>query len=207
MYADVKRNVEGVLSDVKHRTLSARDTAAAITSTIDNLDTNLKQSTSMIDAAFDSCVKLIERRRAELKDIAHTKVTEKKKRLDNQLESINFHIDSMEDASEFCSNLANFGSQSEFLFFKDTVMERLNNLRDEEFDTNPHDNDDIKFKNIRLGEEFAKYVKEVGEIWSTSAYASNTHVETNDVIIDREQTILYITLFDSEGHQQSEGKT
>ena len=205
VYADVKRAVEGVMSDVKHRTLSAQDTATAITTTIDALDANLKQASNQIDATFEYAMKALELRRGELKDNAHAKVREKKKRLENQLESINFHINSMEDASEFSSNLSTFGSKSEVLFFKDTVMERLNHLRDEEFDTIPHDNDDIKFRNVKLGEEFVKHVKEVGDIWCTSAYAPNTHVETNDVILDREQTILYITLFDSDGHQQSEG--
>lgn len=205
VYTDVKRSVEIALSDVKHRTLSAQDTAIAISTTIENLDASLKQTACTIDAAFDTCVKSLERRRTELKDKAHAKVRDKKKRLEKQLESINFHINSMEDASEFSSNLTTFGSQSEFLFLKDTVIERLNHLKNEVFDTIPHDNDDLKFKNVNLGDDFVKYVKEMGEIWSTSAYAPNTHIETNDALIDREQTVLYISLFDSEGHQQSEG--
>ncbi|KAH3888175.1 tripartite motif-containing protein 45-like [Dreissena polymorpha] len=205
VYGDIRRTVEGLMSDVKHRTLSAQDTAVSIETTIDQLDTNLQTTTGNIDTAFDNAVKALERRRTELKDKSHANAREKKKRLENQLDGINFHINSMEDANEFSANIATYGSQSEFLFFKDTIIERLNHLRDEEFDTIPHDNDDIKFKNTKLAEEFNKHVKDMGAIWTTSAYGPNTHVETHDVIVDREMTALNITLFDSEGLQQSEG--
>ncbi|WAR02886.1 TRI45-like protein [Mya arenaria] len=204
VYMDTRRSIEGLMSDVKHRTLSAQDTAASIETTIDNLDTSLQHTTHNIDTAFDNSIKALERRRSELKDKAHARAREKKKRLENQLDSINFHINSMEDANEFSANIATYGSQSEFLFFKDTIIERLNHLRDEEFDTLPHDNDEIKFRNTKLGEDFNKHVRDMGGIWSTSAYVPNTHVDTNDVIVDREQTILHITLFDSEGMQQSD---
>ncbi|KAH3843570.1 hypothetical protein DPMN_117091 [Dreissena polymorpha] len=46
----------------------------------------------------------------------------------------------------------------------------------------------------------------MGAIRTTSAYGPNTHLETHDVIMDREMTALNITLFDSEGLQQSEGR-
>lgn len=205
IYADTKRSVEGLMSDVKHRTLSAQDTSLSIENTMANLDVSLNHATSQIDAAFDSCIKALERRRTELKDKAHAKAKDKRKRLEGQLDGINFHINSMEDANEFSHNITNYGSHSEFLFFKDTIIERLNNLRDEEFDNIPHDNDEIKFKHTKMGEDFNKHAKDLGEIWTTSAYGPNTHVETSDVIIEREQTIMNITLFDSEGLQQSEG--
>ena len=206
VYAEQKRAVEGLMSDVKHRTLSAQDTATAIQETLNGLDTNVQATTSQIDAAFDSCVKALDRRRAELKDMAYAKSKEKKKRLTAQLDSINFHTDCMEDGNEFSGVIANYASPAEFLFFKDTIIERLNNLRDEEFDTIPHDNDEIKFRASKLGDEFARYTKDLGELWTTSAYLPNTHVETHDVAVEREQTIMKITLFDSEGMQQTDGK-
>jgi len=204
-YSDARRTVEGLMSDVKHRTLSAKDTAASIESTLENIDSNLLSTTSNIDHAFDISIKALERRRTELKDSAHVRAKEKKKRLESQLESINFHVRSMEDANVFSSNIASYGSPSEFLFFKDTIIDRLNHLRDEEFDTIPHDNDELKFKPTKLGDDFIRHTKDLGTIWTTSAYAPNTHVETHDIGVDREQTILDITLFDSEGLQQTDG--
>lgn len=206
VYGDVRRTIEGLMSDVKHRTLSAQDTATSIETTTENLDSNLQIAITNIDTAFDSAVKCLERRRVELKDKAHARTRDKKKRLESQMDSINFHINSMEDANEFSGNITMYGSQSELLFFKDTIVDRLNFLRDEEFDTIPHDNDEIKFKSKKLGEDFNKHARDLGEIWTTSAYGPNTHVETSDVIKDREQTILHIALFDSDGLQQSEGK-
>lgn len=206
VYGDVRRSIEGLMSDVKHRTLSAQDTITSIENTRENLDANLHQTTKEIDASFDNAIKALERRRTELKDQAHAKSKEKKKRLDSQMDSITFHITSMEDAIEFAGNLTMYGSQSEVLFFKDTIVDRLNFLRDEEFDTIPHDNDEIKFKGKKLGDDFNKVVRDMGEVWTSSAYVANTHVDAVDVIKDREQTILNITLFDSDGLQQSDGK-
>lgn len=40
---------------------------------------------------------------------------------------------------------------------------------------------------------------------STSAYPPNTHVETNDVIIDEEEVAMVVYLFDVDGKQQQEG--
>lgn len=40
---------------------------------------------------------------------------------------------------------------------------------------------------------------------STSAYPPNTHVETNDVIIDEEEVAMVVYLFDVDGKQQHEG--
>lgn len=205
VYGDTRRSIEGLMSDVKHRTLSAQDTTSSIDNTTENLDSNLQLAIANIDSAFDGAVKALERRRVELKDKAHARSRDKKKRLENQMDSINFHINSMEDATEFSGNITMYGSQSELLFFKDTIFDRLNFLRDEEFDTIPHDNDDIKFKSKKLHEDFNKHVRDLGEIWTTSAYGPNTQVEPLDVIKDREQTILNVTLFDSEGLQQSEG--
>lgn len=193
------------MSDVKHRTLSAQDTASSVATTLDNLDTNLKQTTNQIDSMFDGALKSLERRRTELKDKAYARMKDKKKKLENQMESITYHINSMEDATEFASNLSTYGSLSEYLFFKDTIIDRLNNLRDEEFDTLPHDNDDIKFKAAGLGDDFGKHVRTMGEIWTTSAYAPNTQVEVKHASMDKEKTILKITLFDSEGIQQTDG--
>ena len=193
------------MSDVKHRTLSAQDTANSIETTMENLKINLNSVTSNIDAAFDNSIKALERRRNELKDKAHAKVKDKTKRLETQLDSLNFHINSMEDANEFATNIANYGTDSEFLFFKDTIINRLNSLRDEEFDNIPHDNDELKFRNSKTGDEFVKYTRDMGEVWTTSAYLPNTHVEVVDVELDREQTMMNVSLFDSEGLQQIEG--
>lgn len=205
VYSEVKRSVEGLMSDVKHRTLSAQDTANSIESTLENLKINLNTVTTNIDTAFDNSIKVLERRRNDLKDKAHAKVKDKTKRLETQLDSLNFHINSMEDANEFAVNIANYGTDSEMLFFKDTIISRLNALRDEEFDTIPHDNDELKFRSHKAGDEFVKYTRDMGEIWTTSAYLPNTHVDIADVELDREQTMMNITLFDSEGLQQSEG--
>ena len=194
------------MSDVKHRTLSAQDTGNSIESTLESLKMNLNTVTTNIDTAFDNSIKALERRRNELKDKAHARVKDKTKRLETQLDSLNFHINSMEDANEFATSITTYGTDSEFLFFKDTIISRLNNLRDEEFDTMPHDNDELRFKNNHTGDEFVKYSREMGEIWTTSAYLPNTHVDVADVELDREQTLMNITLFDSEGMQQSEGK-
>ena len=193
------------MSDVKHRTLSAQDTANSIETTMENLKINLNSVTSNIDTAFDNSIKALERRRNELKDKAHAKVKDKTKRLETQLDSLNFHINSMEDANEFATNIANYGTDSEFLFFKDTIINRLNSLRDEEFDNIPHDNDELKFRNSKTGDEFVKYTRDMGEVWTTSAYLPNTHVEVVDVELDREQTMMNVSLFDSEGLQQIEG--
>jgi uncharacterized protein YdcH (DUF465 family) len=206
VYGDVRRTIEGLMSDVKHRTLSAQDTATSIENTVDGLDTNLHLTITNIDSSFDAAIKALERRRVELKDNAHARIREKKKRLDSQMDSINFHIACMEDANEFSGNITLYGSESELLFFKDTIVDRLNFLRDEEFDTIPHDNDELKFKGKKLGDDFNKHVRDMGEIWTTSAYGPNTHVDMKDVIRDREQTIMNITLFDSDGVQQSDGK-
>ncbi|KAL4224846.1 hypothetical protein ACF0H5_015542 [Mactra antiquata] len=205
VYSDVKRSIEGLMSDVKHRTLSAQDTTTSIENTLENLDSSVRHTTNNIDTSFDNAVKALERRRNELKDQAHAKVKEKRKRLESQMDSINFHVTSMEEANEFAGHMTTYGSQAELLFFKDIIIDRLNFLRDEEFDTIPHDNDEMKYKGKNLGDDFNKQVRELGEVWTTSAYVQNTHVEAVDVIKDREQTILYITLFDSEGLQQSEG--
>lgn len=205
VYSEVKRTVEGLTSDVKHRTLSAQDTANSIEATLENLKINLSTVTNNIDTAFDNSIKALERRRNELKDKAHAKVKDKTKRLETQLDSLNFHINGMEDANEFAGSIAMYGTDSEFLFFKDTIINRLNTLRDEEFDTIPHDNDELKFRNTKTGEDFVKYTRDMGEIWTTSAYLPNTHVDVTDVELDREQTMMNITLFDSEGLQQSEG--
>ncbi|KAK3602621.1 hypothetical protein CHS0354_034205 [Potamilus streckersoni] len=206
VYVEVKRVVEGLMSDVKHRTLSAKDTITAIDNTVDGLDSALKKITKEIDNAFDECVKALDRRRDELKDKLHTKVKEKKKILDKQLDSICFHKNNMEDSYEFSNNMANYSTNSEFLFFKDRIIHRLNELREEDFDIVPHDNDEIKFKPVKMGEDFNKLSRELGSIWSTSAYLPNTHVEPFDISMDREQVFMKITLFDSEGHQQSEGE-
>ncbi|KAH3843998.1 hypothetical protein DPMN_117539 [Dreissena polymorpha] len=119
------------MSDVKHRTLSAKDTAVSIETTIDQLDTNLQTTTGNIDTVFDNAVKALEHRRTELRDKSHALAREKKKRLENQLDGINIHINIMEDANELSANIATYGSQTEFLFSKDTIIERLNHLRDE----------------------------------------------------------------------------
>jgi predicted AAA+ superfamily ATPase len=67
---------------------------------ISNLDTVQDKLTDDIDIAFEKCIKKIEERREEVKNEVLNAVSSKKKRLQDQLSSLNFHKGNLDDSNE-----------------------------------------------------------------------------------------------------------
>lgn len=68
VYLENRRAVEVLMSDVKHRQLSADDTLASIEEIDSKLESQQTSVAEEIDSVFDICQKIVERRRNELKN-------------------------------------------------------------------------------------------------------------------------------------------
>ncbi|XP_061178169.1 E3 ubiquitin-protein ligase TRIM71-like [Saccostrea echinata] len=206
VYLENKRAIEVLVSEVKHRQLSADDTLTSIEEIVKKMDTLQASVTEEIDTVFDRCQKIVDRRRNELKNKLHTIIKAKKIRLQRQTEELSNHRSNMDDANEVAGSVSTYSTPSECLNMKDAIKRRLKELKEKPFDITPHDNADIKFQKSCLGDEFQEFLNGCGLVWSTSAYVSNSQVVINDVIIDEEDVAIVVRLFDVDGNQQNEGE-
>jgi tripartite motif-containing protein 56 len=74
VYLENKRAIEVLVSDVKHRQLSADDTLTSIEEIVKKLDALQTFATEEIDSVFDRCQKIVDRRRNELKNKLHATI-------------------------------------------------------------------------------------------------------------------------------------
>ena len=144
VYLETKRSVETLVSEVKHKQLTADNTLNIVDGIISNLDTVQDKLTDDIDIAFEKCIKKIEERREEVKNEVLNAVSSKKKRLQNQFSTLNFHKGNLDDSNEFAISVSTYGTPTEFLNFKDQIIDRLRDINTRPFDTNPHDNADVQ---------------------------------------------------------------
>lgn len=79
MYVENKRLVEGQLLDVKHKKTSADEAIELIEDNIQNLYLKESAIDEEIEAQFSECIKILEKRKEELKEKLASVSQEKKK--------------------------------------------------------------------------------------------------------------------------------
>ncbi|KAL5007251.1 hypothetical protein ScPMuIL_016057 [Solemya velum] len=205
VYTEVKRTVESLLSDVKHRQLSMEDSLGGVEGVVEELGVAQSVVDEEIDAAFDKCQKVIERRRNEMKNKLFTIVANKKKQLHEQLEQLMTHKTNLDDASELATSVSAYSTPPEFLNFKEHIIQRLKELRWRDFDIAPHNNAEIRFKIESVDGQFQDFVKRMGDLWYTSAYLPNTKVHTSNIRLNKEEVPITVSLHDCDGNLQNEG--
>lgn len=147
-YTETKRNVDYLVSQLKHKQLTADDTLTIVEDIISKLDIVQEKLTEDIDIAFDRCQKKIDKRREEIKNELLDVISMKKKRLQDQMNVLNVLKRNLEDSSEYVACSSTYASPSEFMNLKDQIIERLEDLNYQQVDTNPHDNADVEVTRV-----------------------------------------------------------
>ncbi|CAC5388398.1 TRIM2_3 [Mytilus coruscus] len=205
VYLETKRTVDILVSEVKHKQLTAEDTLNIVDGIISNLDDVQEKMVEDIEVAFGQCQKKLEERKEEVKNELLNAVSVKKKRLQDQLSSLNFHKGNLDDSNEFATCVSTYATPSEFMNFKDKIIDRLKDMNTRHFDVNPHDNADVQFHQDNMGEDFKHFANNVGKIWSSSLYIPKTNVTMNDIPADVEDVPITIFLYNIDGDPQVEG--
>lgn len=144
VYAETKRTVDSLVSEVKHKQLTADSAINNVDDIITNLDSVKERLTEDIDMAFEKCQKMLDERKEEVMNELLTAVSMKKKRLQDQLSTLNFHKGNLDDSNEFAICSYTYASPTEFMNVKHQIIDRLQDLNSRQLDTIPHDNADVQ---------------------------------------------------------------
>ena len=204
IYVENKRLVEGQLLDIKHMKTSVDEAIGQTEDEIQNLYLKESSVDEEVDACFSMCMKTLEKRKEELKEKLASVSQKKKKDLDGQLDRLTKQKGQLDQACKFTDDNLQYSNAAEFLLMKDQILNRMLNLKGQPVEVIPHTSADVKFQAMNMGDDFAHYCQNLGNIWTTSASLPNTRVQVLDIVVGKEQSPLLITLKDENGRPLTE---
>lgn len=209
VYVENKRLVEGQLLDIKHRRTSADEEIKHIEDDIQNLYLKESAVDEEIEAQFSTCIKILEKRKGEVKEKLASVSQEKKKDLEGRLDHLTKQKGQLEQACKFTDDLLQYSNAAEFLVMKDQVLNRMAQLKNQPVDVFlPHASADIKFQTSNMGDDFINFSQSMGgvSVAASSAFIPNTRVQVHDIVVGKEQSPLLITMNDNHSRPLSEAE-
>lgn len=208
VYVENKRLVEGQLLDIKHRRTSADEEIKHIEDDIQNLYLKESAVDEEIEAQFSTCIKILEKRKGEVKEKLASVSQEKKKDLEGRLDHLTKQKGQLEQACKFTDDLLQYSNAAEFLVMKDQVLNRMAQLKNQPVDVFlPHASADIKFQTSNMGDDFVNFSQSMGGVSvASSAFIPNTRVQVHDIVVGKEQSPLLITMNDNHSRPLSEAE-
>ena len=205
VYVEKKRIVENNLLDIRQKKTKVDEAIDLLNDEVQNL--HLKESSieQDIDQSFAKCYDTIDDRKAVLKQMLSDISGKKKNDLESQLDELSAKKDSLDQAIKFSEDHLAYSNSAEFLIMKDQIISRTKSLKEQDIDTIPHTTAEMAFDAINMEEEFRKFGKVMGNIWSTAAFVPNTRVQTFDISMGKEQVPVIITPHDSQNQPINEG--
>ncbi|XP_069111397.1 E3 ubiquitin-protein ligase TRIM45-like isoform X2 [Argopecten irradians] len=145
-----------------------------------------------IDAAFDGYIKILEKRREELKSKVVGHVERKTQILDNQMSTLTAHRTQIEEAIYFSDQALAYTNSSALLQIEKTIIKRMRSLNQQAFDEMPHETAALGFSHKGLHAEIQKDSLSMASVWASSIYPPRTRIELEGDAIENEVATFFV---------------
>ncbi|KAK3604090.1 hypothetical protein CHS0354_035901 [Potamilus streckersoni] len=199
--AEGMETVISQLKGIEDLRIRTTDIIEKVEQTLASLAEVEKNVNSKIEAMVKSCIEMLNRRQAELKDELSVICSNKGKVLEQQLINAKQHQQNITDSIKFAKQTLQHKNPANFLQIRKVITDRFDQLLKEPLDNFPHENDKITLKDVNLI-EFQKQVLSHGRICSTSVFPPNTVVKVLDLVDAGRNRVLKLILCDYQGDPQ-----
>ncbi|XP_021374149.1 tripartite motif-containing protein 45-like isoform X2 [Mizuhopecten yessoensis] len=157
-----------------------------------------------IDAAFDGYIKILEKRREELKNKVASHVDRKTKVLDTQMSTLTAHRNQIEEAIYFSDQALAYTNSSALLQIEKTIIRRMRSLNQQPFDKMPHETAALGFSHKGLHAEIQKDIIGMASVWASSIYPPNTRIEQEGDAIENEIVTFFVFTANFQGQKSDD---
>lgn len=159
-----------------------------------------------IDAAFDNYIKILERRRSELKERIGQHVKNKTVVLEKQLDELNAHKNNIEEALQFSEQALAYTNPSAFLQIDALISSRLERLIHHHYDKVPHQSATMGFVCKGLASEIQTHAVAMANVWASSMYQPKSMIKMHEShAFEKELITFQVELHDFQDKKLNEG--
>ncbi|XP_021368771.1 tripartite motif-containing protein 45-like [Mizuhopecten yessoensis] len=165
--------------------------------TIHTLLKNEKQSEEEVDAAFNICAELLERRRQDQRVLIKEKSEQKRKVLTEQAESLSSSIDCMRTDCKFLEQSLSSENPAGFLIIAPTIRNKFHVMLNQETEHIPFQTAHMEYIKQNMATNFSSFVQTLGSVATSSLFPPNTiiNVQDSDPEVNK-RTDIHVQLFD-----------
>ncbi|KAJ8302901.1 hypothetical protein KUTeg_019297 [Tegillarca granosa] len=207
VYSQEKEQMETKKVTLEEKKENALTIVKLIEKEENDLDQNGETAKENIRAQFETCFKILERRRDELLEDVDITMSRKRKILEVHRQGLEDLNDSITDAISFYDQSLLYKNYPAFLQIVTTMKNRFEYLIDQKIDVIPHENACCEFSALNMGMEFQKYINATGKMYHTSAYLPNTMIKATLPESKDKEVLISVIFRDKSGNEITDADT
>ncbi|XP_033760660.1 tripartite motif-containing protein 3-like [Pecten maximus] len=174
---DTKKTLLQDEAQMLHRRISeCNSIRAKVTQAKEEVESNRTRSVEELNAAFETLLQLLTRRRDDLMDTINTVASRKNGILQQQDQSLDIIIKSIETCCDFLHQSLTYNNQPAFLKIAPIISRRFAYLQTLVLDEEPYETSYLSFNGLNIGLTFGTFIQSLGNIESSAFYQPNTRV-------------------------------